>query len=72
MWGRGRVSLLGDAAHLSTPILSQGTAQAFEDALALGRAIGEGIYWQQRERSLAVACQCGSLQGGRALCVRAL
>ncbi|KAL4436862.1 hypothetical protein ABPG75_004001 [Micractinium tetrahymenae] len=41
VWGRCRVSLLGDAAHLSTPILSQGTAQAFEDALALGRAIGE-------------------------------
>lgn len=41
VWGRGSVSLLGDAAHLSTPILSQGTAQAFEDALALGRAIGE-------------------------------
>ena len=36
-WGRGRVTLLGDAAHLSTPFLGQGTSQAFEDALELGR-----------------------------------
>ncbi|PSC68944.1 Isovaleryl-dehydrogenase [Micractinium conductrix] len=40
-WGRGRITLLGDAAHLSTPMLGQGTSQAFEDALALGHAIGQ-------------------------------
>ncbi|GAB4822622.1 hypothetical protein N2152v2_009668 [Parachlorella kessleri] len=40
-WGRGRVSLLGDAAHLGTPFLAQGTSQALEDALELGRAIAE-------------------------------
>lgn len=41
VWGRGRVALLGDAAHLSTQLLAQGTSQAFEDALELGRAVGE-------------------------------
>ena len=35
-WGRGRVTLAGDAAHLGTPLLGQGSAAAFEDALALG------------------------------------
>ncbi|GAB4822604.1 hypothetical protein N2152v2_009650 [Parachlorella kessleri] len=40
-WGRGRVALLGDAAHLGTPFLGQGTSQAIEDALELGRAVLE-------------------------------
>lgn len=39
-WTRGPAALLGDAAHLSTPVLGQGTSAAFEDALALGRAVG--------------------------------
>lgn len=39
-WTRGAAALLGDAAHLSTPVLGQGTSAAFEDALALGRAVG--------------------------------
>ena len=34
-WGRGRATLAGDAAHLGTPLLGQGSAAAFEDALAL-------------------------------------
>ena len=39
-WGRGRVSLLGDAAHPMLPFLAQGAAMAIEDAAALGRAFG--------------------------------
>jgi 2-polyprenyl-6-methoxyphenol hydroxylase-like FAD-dependent oxidoreductase len=39
-WGRGRVTLMGDAAHPSTPELGQGTCQAFEDAAVLGRCLG--------------------------------
>lgn len=34
-WGRGRLTLLGDAAHATTPNLGQGACQAIEDALVL-------------------------------------
>ncbi|MEJ5868160.1 NAD(P)/FAD-dependent oxidoreductase [Pseudokineococcus sp. 5B2Z-1] len=38
-WGRGRATLLGDAAHAVPPALAQGTNQALEDAAALARAL---------------------------------
>jgi len=38
-WGRGRVVLLGDAAHPTTPNLGQGAAMAIEDAQVLQRAL---------------------------------
>ncbi len=38
-WSRGRVTLLGDAAHPMLPFLAQGAAQAIEDAAALGAAV---------------------------------
>ena len=34
-WGKGRVTLLGDAAHPMTPNLGQGASQAIEDAVVL-------------------------------------
>jgi 2-polyprenyl-6-methoxyphenol hydroxylase-like FAD-dependent oxidoreductase len=37
--GRGRVTLLGDAAHPMTPDLSQGAAQALEDAVVLAASL---------------------------------
>lgn len=40
-WGRGRVTLLGDAAHAMTFAVGQGAAQAFEDAVALGDSLAE-------------------------------
>lgn len=40
-WSRGRVALLGDAAHPMLPYLAQGAAQAIEDAAALARAVAE-------------------------------
>ncbi|HEX7088489.1 MAG TPA: FAD-dependent monooxygenase [Longimicrobiales bacterium] len=40
-WHRGRVALLGDAAHATTPNLGQGGAQAIEDAWALAQALAE-------------------------------
>jgi 2-polyprenyl-6-methoxyphenol hydroxylase-like FAD-dependent oxidoreductase len=41
-WGRGLVTLLGDAAHPMTFAIGQGAAQALEDALAIARAVGGG------------------------------
>jgi 2-polyprenyl-6-methoxyphenol hydroxylase-like FAD-dependent oxidoreductase len=40
-WSRGRVTLLGDAAHPMTPNLGQGGGQAVEDAVVLARALSE-------------------------------
>jgi 2-polyprenyl-6-methoxyphenol hydroxylase-like FAD-dependent oxidoreductase len=38
-WGRGPVTLLGDAAHPMLPHTGQGAAQALEDAVALSLAL---------------------------------
>ena len=40
-WGKGPVTLLGDAAHAMFPFLAQGAAQALEDACVLGLALQE-------------------------------
>lgn len=40
-WGRGRVTLLGDACHAMTPFMAQGAGQAIEDAVVLARALTE-------------------------------
>jgi FAD-dependent urate hydroxylase len=39
-WSRGRVTLLGDAAHATAPTLGQGGCQAMEDAILLARCLG--------------------------------
>jgi salicylate hydroxylase len=39
-WGRGPVTLLGDAAHPALPYLAQGAAMAIEDAAELGQCLG--------------------------------
>jgi 2-polyprenyl-6-methoxyphenol hydroxylase-like FAD-dependent oxidoreductase len=38
-WHRGRVVLIGDAAHACPPTLAQGAAQAFEDAAVLAELL---------------------------------
>lgn len=38
-WGRGRVTLLGDAAHPMLPNLGQGACTAIEDGLVLARCL---------------------------------
>jgi 2-polyprenyl-6-methoxyphenol hydroxylase-like FAD-dependent oxidoreductase len=41
-WVRGRVVLLGDAAHPMTPNMGQGGGQAVEDAVVLARCLATG------------------------------
>ncbi|MFN7944799.1 MAG: FAD-dependent monooxygenase [Blastocatellia bacterium] len=38
-WSRGRVTLLGDAAHPTTPNLGQGACQAIESSVTLARCL---------------------------------
>lgn len=55
-WSKGRVVLLGDAAHPMTPNLGQGGCQAIEDAVVLARALrsfstlAEALRWYENAR----------------------
>lgn len=40
-WYRGRVLLIGDAAHATTPHMGQGAAQAVEDAVVIGELLAQ-------------------------------
>ena len=40
-WYRGRILLIGDAAHSTTPHLGQGAAQAVEDAVVLSELLAK-------------------------------
>lgn len=46
-WHRGRVGLMGDAAHAVSPSSGQGASLAMEDALMLARCLGEAPAPQQ-------------------------
>ena len=50
-WTRGRITLLGDAAHPMMPTLAQGAAIALEDAYALARNLAR--HGEAPERALA-------------------
>lgn len=53
-WYRGRVLLIGDAAHAATPHLGQGAGMAIEDAVVLGEELtAGGSVAQQLERFMA-------------------
>jgi len=41
-WHRGRVVLIGDAAHATTPHIAQGASMAFEDAVVLSELLCSG------------------------------
>lgn len=43
VYGKGGVTLVGDAAHLSTPNLGQGAALALEDAVELAYRLSVGV-----------------------------
>ncbi|MFO1133033.1 MAG: FAD-dependent monooxygenase [Hyphomicrobiales bacterium] len=40
-WSKGRVALLGDAAHATLPFLAQGAVMALEDAVVLSREVAQ-------------------------------
>ena len=44
-WHRGRVALLGDAAHATSPVWAQGVAMAVEDALILATLLAARDDW---------------------------
>ena len=54
-WSSGRIGLIGDAAHATTPNLGQGGAMAVEDALALASSFSKvgvnGAAFEQFEQS---------------------
>lgn len=53
-WYRGRVVLIGDAVHATTPHLGQGAGMAIEDAVVLGEElVAGGSIEQQLERFMA-------------------
>ena len=42
-WYLGRVVLVGDAAHTTTPHLGQGAGMAIEDVVVLSELLGDGL-----------------------------
>jgi len=57
-WGKGPITLLGDAAHPMLPHTGQGAAQALEDAVALGLVLsGNGGVSQAVRRYERVRCR---------------
>lgn len=61
-WVKGRVALLGDAAHNTTPDIGQGGCSAFEDAVVLATAlqvntlgIGDALKRYEAKRSARAA-----------------
>jgi len=50
-WGRGRVTLLGDAAHPMLPNLGQGGCMAIEDAVVLSRCLSTADTIEQGMRT---------------------
>jgi len=72
-WSRGRIALLGDAAHPVLPYLAQGGVQALEDASLLADALhrfGEDdpralAWYGQRRRARAARVARASRRNGR-------
>ena len=73
-WSTGRVCLIGDAAHATTPNMGQGGCLALEDALVLSRCLqnassGADAFWEFErlrfpERNLSIGALCSSGASG--------
>jgi 2-methyl-3-hydroxypyridine 5-carboxylic acid dioxygenase len=68
-WSRGRVAIIGDAAHAMTPTLGQGAGTAMMNALSLAVALEQEpaieralARWEERERPLTEHTQDCSAQ----------
>ncbi len=46
-WSRGRLALIGDAAHATGPVWAQGAALALEDAIVLADLLAERSDWSR-------------------------
>jgi len=73
-WTRGRIALLGDAAHPIPPYLAQGAALAIEDAVVLAEALAEcsgdastafPLYMSRRRARAASVAQASERYGKR-------
>ena len=67
-WGKGRVSLLGDACHPTLPFMAQGAAMAIEDAAVLAGCLSaekDATVALQRYESLRRARTAGIQRGSR-------
>ncbi|WP_329787089.1 FAD-dependent monooxygenase [Lentzea sp. DG1S-22] len=62
---KGRVALLGDAAHAMTPYLGQGACMALEDAVTLAAVGGDLARYDALRRPRAQAVWKGSRMAGR-------
>jgi len=74
-WSRGRVVLLGDAAHPMLPFLGQGAANALEDAMVLTRCLlseatperAFALYQRSRQPRVRAATDKAAKRGERYL-----
>ncbi|MHB8576635.1 MAG: FAD-dependent monooxygenase [Dehalococcoidia bacterium] len=74
-WTRGRVALLGDAAHAMLPYLAQGAGQSIEDAFVLARCLEYSpddpeqalLSYVSRRKERTAAMQAGSREAGRTM-----
>jgi len=71
-WGRGRVTLLGDACHATLPFMAQGAAMAMEDAAVLAACLDRDAAvpaalarYESLRRPRTAAVQQGSRRNAR-------
>ena len=72
-WARGRIALLGDAAHPPLPFFAQGGVMALEDAVTVADCLIEGgndpvtalVNYEKKRRPRATAVQRASRNNGR-------